>query len=61
MSNNTQHPLESNSASRAEFEKLQGQKQKRAVAAWRAIVETLTGGLPTWAARWHRPRKALPK
>jgi hypothetical protein len=57
MSKTVQHPLESNSAAQEYFEKLKARAQKGPVAAWREIVETLTGGLPTWAARERAGRK----
>jgi ribosomal protein L18E len=59
MTKTVQHPLEANIAVRAEFEKLKYQKQKNSVAVWRAIVEALTGGLPTWATRQPAGRKKL--
>lgn len=60
MSKNVYHPLEANSAARAYFENLKARVRKGEVAAWREIVETLTGGLPSWAARERagRPKKA---
>jgi hypothetical protein len=60
MSKTINHPLETNKAARTYFENLKERAHKGPVAAWREIVETLTGGLPTWASRGRagRPKKA---
>lgn len=50
------HPLEVNEQARAYFEALHARASRGPVAVWREAVETLTGGLPTWAARERRPQ-----
>lgn len=42
------HPLETNTAERARFERMY---DKAARAAWRRAIEVATAGLPTWAQR----------
>lgn len=60
MTKETKHPLERNNEARAYFEALQARASRGPVAVWREVVETLTGGLPSWAARERRaqPKKA---
>ncbi|MBB5546345.1 hypothetical protein A8H39_20595 [Paraburkholderia fungorum] len=48
------HPLERNNEARAYFEALQARASRGPVAVWREVVETLTGSLPSWAARERR-------
>lgn len=50
------HPLEHNSAARAYYNRLAARKSKGAVVVWREAVETLTGSLPSWAARQRAAR-----
>lgn len=50
------HPLEYNNDARDYFDRLASRKSKGAVVVWREAVETLTGSLPTWAARQRAAR-----
>ena len=53
---NIAHPLEHNPAARDYYDRLAARKSKGAVVVWREAVETLTGSLPTWAARQRAER-----
>lgn len=50
------HPLESNAEARDYYDRLAARKSKGAVVVWREAVETLTGSLPSWAARQRAGR-----
>ena len=50
------HPLEHNAAARDYYDRLTSRKSKGAVVVWREAVETLTGSLPSWAARQRAAR-----
>ncbi|MDR5779153.1 hypothetical protein QCE63_06885 [Caballeronia sp. LZ065] len=53
---NIAHPLENNVVARDYYDRLAARKSKGAVVVWREAVETLTGSLPTWAARQRAAR-----
>lgn len=57
MSKTLYHPLERNAAARSYFAGLRARASQGPVAAWREAVETLTGGLPSWAERERAGRK----
>ncbi|WP_124470507.1 MULTISPECIES: hypothetical protein [Burkholderia cepacia complex] len=59
MSETVYHPLEHNAGARGYFELLRARASRGPVAAWREAVETLTGGLPSWAARERAGRKKV--
>lgn len=59
MSKTVFHPLEHNAEARAYFEGLRARASQGYAATWREAVETLTGGLPSWAGRERRGRKKL--